>query len=58
MKASLSTEDELWAYLSLNNLKRMEDMIVQMMQEKKVELEASPLHMLMIECTKNVEDFA
>lgn len=59
MEAILRTEEELMIYLSLDDLRKMEEMIIQTMQEHKVELEASPLHMvMMIECAnKDIEEF-
>ena len=58
LEKSLDTEKKLRVYLSLDNLRKMEELIVQTMQEHKAELEASPLHMLMVECTKDIEEFS
>ena len=58
IEASLGTEEELKVYLSLDDLHKIDMMIIQMMQGHKVEMEASPLHMLMVECAKDIEEFA
>ena len=58
VEATLGAEDQLRVYLSLEDLQKMEQMIIQTMQEHRAEMEASPLHMLMVECAKDIEEFA
>ena len=58
MEASLGIEEELRVYVSLDYLQKMEEMIIQRMQEHRTEMELSPLHMLMVECAKDIEEFA
>ena len=57
-EGSLGTEEKLIVYISSDHLRRMEEMIIQTMQKHKAYLKASSLHMLMVECAKDIEEFA
>ena len=58
VERSLDIKEDLRLYLSVDDLRRLEEMISQTMQEHKAELEALPLHMLMEECAKDIKEFA